>query len=98
MVDYEKPKDRPEIGKFFAFDHLKFHVGNAKQAASFYTSRFGFEYIAYQGLETGVRDYCTHVISNGNIVFALTSPLNPGNEEFAKELERHGDGIKDVAF
>jgi 4-hydroxyphenylpyruvate dioxygenase len=42
MVDYEKPKDRPEIGKFFAFDHLKFYVGNAKQAASFYTSRFGF--------------------------------------------------------
>lgn len=39
---------QPEIGKFFAFDHLKFYVGNAKQAASFYTSRFGFEYVAYQ--------------------------------------------------
>ena len=51
-----------------------------------------------QGLETGVRDYCTHVISNGKITFALVSPLNPGMEEFAKELERHGDGIKDVAF
>lgn len=51
-----------------------------------------------QGLETGVRDYCTHVISNGKCTFALVSPLNPGNEEFAKELERHGDGIKDVAF
>lgn len=51
-----------------------------------------------QGLETGNRDYCTHVISNGKCTFALTSPLNPGNEEFAKELEKHGDGIKDVAF
>lgn len=98
MVEYEKPTERPAIGVFYGFDHLKFHVGNAKQAASFYTSRFGFEYVAYQGLETGSRDYCTHVISNGKVVFALTSPLNPGNVEFAKELEKHGDGIKDVAF
>jgi len=47
MVDYEKPKERPAIGVFYAFDHIKFHVGNAKQAASYYTTRFGFEYVAY---------------------------------------------------
>jgi len=46
-MDYEKPKERPEVGKFLAFDHIKFYVGNAKQAASYYTSRFGFEYYAY---------------------------------------------------
>lgn len=77
---------------------MRFHVGNAKQAASFYTSRFGFEYIAYQGLETGTRDFCTHVVSNGKCTLAFTSPLNPGQKEFAAELEKHGDGIKDVAF
>jgi len=73
-------------------------VGNAKQAASYYTTRFGFEYVAYQGLETGCRDFCTHVIRNGKILFALTSPLNPGSQGFATELEKHGDGVKDVAF
>lgn len=98
MVDYEKPKERPAIGTFYGFDHVRFYVGNAKQAAAYYTSRLGFEYLAYQGLETGNRDYCTHVVKNGKIIFAFTSALNPGNEEFAKELERHGDGVKDVAF
>ena len=39
---------QPEIGQFFGFDHIRFWVGNAKQAASFYTSRMGFEYVAYQ--------------------------------------------------
>jgi 4-hydroxyphenylpyruvate dioxygenase len=98
MVEYEKPKERPSIGTFYGFDHIKFHVGNAKQAASYYTTRFGFEYVAYQGLETGCRDFCTHVIRNGKILFALTSPLNPGSQGFATELEKHGDGVKDVAF
>jgi len=39
---------QPEIGQFFGFDHIRFWVGNAKQAASFYTARMGFEYVAYQ--------------------------------------------------
>ena len=76
-VDYEKPKIRPEIGQFYGFDHVTFWVGNAKQAASYYCSRLGFEYLAYQGLETGERQYATHVIKNGDIVFAFKSPLNP---------------------
>jgi 4-hydroxyphenylpyruvate dioxygenase len=97
-MDYEKPTERPAIGVFKAFDHIKFHVGNAKQAASFYTTRFGFEYVAYQGLETGCRDFCTHVIQNGKILYAFTSPLNPGETEFSRGLDQHGDGVKDVAF
>jgi 4-hydroxyphenylpyruvate dioxygenase len=47
MVDYEKPTERPQIGVFYGFDHVTFHVGNAKQAASYYCSRLGFEYEAY---------------------------------------------------
>lgn len=73
-------------------------MGNAKQAASFYTSRFGFEFLAYQGLETGEREYCTHVIRNGGITYAFVSALNPGNTEFHRYLEQHGDGVHDVAF
>lgn len=49
-------------------------------------------------METGNRDFATHVVKNGKIVYAFTSPLNPGNTEFATELEKHGDGVKDVAF
>lgn len=98
MVDYEKPTERPEIGVFYGFDHARFWVGNAKQAASFYTTRMGFDYVAYSGLETGNRDWCTHVVRNGEIVYAFQSPLNPDNHEFAKHMSDHGDGVKDIAF
>jgi len=98
MVDYEKPTERPEIGVFYGFDHVVFWVGNAKQAASFYCSRMGFEYVAYQGLETGEREWCTHVVRQGDIVFAFKSPLNPDHKEFSEHHSKHGDGVKDVAF
>jgi len=98
-MDYEKPTERPEIGEFYGFDHVTFWVGNAKQAASYYCSRLGFEYVAYAGLETGNRDFATHVVRNGDIKFAFTSPLNPtGHDEFAAHHTKHGDGVKDVAF
>lgn len=83
-------------------------MGNAYQAASYYTTRMGFEYVAYQvrliirnhcqGLETQSRDYCTHVVRNGDIVYAFTSALNPDNQEFTEQLGKHGDGVRDVAF
>lgn len=99
MVDYEKPTERPEIGTFYGFDHVTFWVGNAKQSASFYTARLGFEYLAYQGLETGNRQFASHVVSNGKIQFRFTSPLNPeGHEEFHAHHSKHGDAVKDVAF
>ena len=98
-MDYEKPTVRPEIGQFYGFYHVTFWVGNAKQAASYYCSRLGFEYLAYAGLETGNREYATHVVKNGDVRFAFRSPLNPtGHDEFAKHHTTHGDGVKDVAF
>jgi 4-hydroxyphenylpyruvate dioxygenase len=98
-MDYEKPTVRPEIGVFHGFDHVTFWVGNAMQAASFYCARLGFEYIAYQGLETGNRDFSVHVVRNGNAIFAFKTPLQPtGHEEFDKHHSLHGDGVKDVAF
>lgn len=97
-MNYEKPTERPEVGKFLGFDHVRFYVGNAKQAASFYTTRFGFNHVAYQGLETGDREYCTHVVKSYDIFYVFTTALQPNNNEFYQELERHGDGVKDIAF
>uniref|UniRef100_A0A8C8HHL9 4-hydroxyphenylpyruvate dioxygenase n=1 Tax=Oncorhynchus tshawytscha TaxID=74940 RepID=A0A8C8HHL9_ONCTS len=54
-------------GKFICFDHITFWVGNAKQAASYYCNKLGFEPLAYQGLETGCRDVVSHVVKQGKV-------------------------------
>lgn len=79
------------------FDYLEFYVGNAKQAAYYFSHAWGFTPIAYAGLETGVRDRSSYVLEQGNIRFVLTSPLVPDNE-MAEQIKLHGDGVKDVAF
>lgn len=60
--------------------------------------RFGFEYVAYRGLETGSRDVATHVVRQQKIVFAFSSPLNPVETELGKRIMIKGDAAKDVAF
>jgi 4-hydroxyphenylpyruvate dioxygenase len=97
-MNYEKPAERPEIGVFYGFDHVTLWVGNALQAASYYCTRLGFEYLAYKGLETGDREFATHAVSNGRVIFVFTSPLGSHSEEFDRHLAVHGDGVKDVAF
>lgn len=84
--------------KYFGFHHLKFYVGNAKQAADWYITRFGFEKRAYRGLETGERDYAHHVIGQNDIIFEFVSPYNPVDNDVAKEQAFHGDGVKDIAL
>ena len=66
MTCYERPKTRP-LGVFYGFHHLTFNVTNAKQAASFAIARLGFEKIAYKGLETGEREYASHVVKQGRV-------------------------------
>lgn len=63
--------------EYVGFDHITWYVGNAKQAASFYITRMGFEHIAYRGPETGSRCITSYVVSNGAAVFVLTSPNRP---------------------
>merc|ERR1711907_687865 len=59
----------------------------------------GFEYVAFRGLETGSRDWCSHVIRNNEIVYVFESPYEPQEgSEFAVHHAKHGDGCKDVAF
>merc|ERR1711953_736070 len=99
MVDYEKPTTRPEIGEFYGFDHVTFWVGNALQTAAWYTSRMGFEYLAYKGLETNDRDFSSHVVKNNEIIFQFCSSYDPEDKmNIGKHICKHGDGVKDVAF
>ncbi|XP_026468006.1 4-hydroxyphenylpyruvate dioxygenase-like [Ctenocephalides felis] len=98
MTTYTDKGPKPKAGKFLNFDHITFWVGNAKQAASYYCTRMGFEPLAYQGLETGSRKLAKHVVRQNKIVFVFVSAYEPGNEELGRHLVKHGDGAKDVAF
>ncbi|XP_071790468.1 4-hydroxyphenylpyruvate dioxygenase-like [Asterias amurensis] len=101
MTTYTNKGPKPENGRFIAFNHLTFWVGNAKQAASYYCCRMGFEPYAYRGLETGSRDVASHAVKLDKIVFVFESPLNPSGpvtEEMGRHQTLHGDGVKDIAF
>lgn len=78
-------------------DHVEFYVGNAKQAAHYYRTAFGFRWVAYQGPETGVRDRVSYVLEQGKIRLVLTAPLRP-TSPVADHVHRHGDGVRSVAL
>jgi 4-hydroxyphenylpyruvate dioxygenase len=78
-------------------DHVRFFVGNARQSAYFYRNAFGFDVIAYAGLETGVKHEAAYVLRQGDITFVLTSSLR-ANDPDNMRLMFHGDGVKDIAF
>ncbi|XP_050739411.1 4-hydroxyphenylpyruvate dioxygenase-like [Eriocheir sinensis] len=98
MTTYTDKGPKPDGGKFLHFDHVTFWVGNAKQAASYYITRMGFEPFAYRGLETGSREVAAHAVRQNKIVFVFASALSPGNEEMGRHLVQHGDGVKDLGF
>jgi 4-hydroxyphenylpyruvate dioxygenase len=79
------------------YDAIEFWVGNAKQAAHFYRTAFGFELVGYSGPETGVRDRASYVLKQRSLRFVLTSGLSPDHEIVAHQ-SLHGDGVRDVAF
>ncbi|NEP42386.1 MAG: hypothetical protein F6K18_26535 [Okeania sp. SIO2C2] len=58
----------------------------------------GFQPIAYKGLETGDREYTSHVLHAGQVTLVLTSPLNPGETKINQFLTQYGDAVYDVAF
>ncbi|MBA3687276.1 MAG: 4-hydroxyphenylpyruvate dioxygenase [Chloroflexi bacterium] len=78
-------------------DHVEFWVGNAKQAAAYYRTLWGFTPVAYAGLETGVRDRASYVMVQNDIRFVFTAPLTDSGE-LAEHVRRHGDGVHDIAF
>lgn len=105
---------QPPVSNFKGYDHVTWWVGNAKQAASYYTTLFGFKRVAYRGLETGSRYFTSYIVGSEDVRFVFTSPIRsrrhlPDDEEISPEeakllqeihdhLEKHGDAVKDVAF
>ena len=78
-------------------DYVEFYVGNAKQAAHFYKTAFGFQSLAYAGLETGLKDRASYVLAQDKIRLVLTTALN-SDSPIAEHVKKHGDGVKVVAL
>lgn len=78
-------------------DYVEFYVGNAKQAAHFYKTAFGFQSLAYAGPETGVRDRASYVLVQDKIKLVLTTPMH-SDSPIAEHIKKHGDGIKALAI
>src|SRR3954465_8326299 len=78
-------------------DHVELWVGNAKQAAHFFTRAYGFTEVAYSGLETGVRERTSHVLQQGRVRLVLTGTLH-SDSDIARHQAKHGDGVKVIAL
>jgi len=95
------PKKVPAAEKDFlplqGTDYIEFYVGNAKQAAHFYKTVFGFQSLAYSGPETGTKEKASYVIRQNKLTFVLTTPVRSGNA-IADHIAKHGDGVKAIAL
>jgi 4-hydroxyphenylpyruvate dioxygenase len=89
--------ERDDFVSLKGFDYIELYVGNARQAAHFYRTAFGFLPVAYAGLETGERDRASFVMEQGRIRIVLTSATSP-ESPVAEHVRLHGDSIKDIAF
>ena len=78
-------------------DYVEFYVGNAKQAAHFYKTAFGFQSLAYSGPETGVKDKVSYVVRQNKLTFVFTTALRP-DHPIAEHTHLHGDGVKVLAL
>ena len=74
-------------------DYIEFYVGNAKQAAHFYKTAFGFQSLAYKGLETGSKESVSYVVKQDKIKLVLTTALN-SQSTIGEHVKKHGDGVK----
>ncbi|WP_289138865.1 4-hydroxyphenylpyruvate dioxygenase [uncultured Brevibacillus sp.] len=79
------------------WDYLEFYTSNAKQTMHYFTKAFGFEAVAYSGLETGSREKVSYVLKQNHMTFVISGALNPDNP-IAEFVKKHGDGVKDVAL
>src|SRR5690606_25009448 len=94
------PKENSDAEDFLPLlgtDYVELYVGNAKQAAHYYMSAWGFQPLAYAGLETGIKDRASYVLQQDKIRLVLTSPLKPGGD-INKHIDAHGDGVKIIAL
>src|SRR5215470_14367576 len=73
-----------------ALDHVHFRVGNARQAAHYYSVAFGMTVVAYRGPETGHRDLALDV---PDVDRAITHAAGRGAEILAEPhdlTDEHG--------
>jgi 4-hydroxyphenylpyruvate dioxygenase len=100
--NYGLKKIFPEAEDFLPLlgtDYVELYVGNAKQAAHYYKTAFGFQSLAYAGLETGVTDRTSYVVVQDKIRLVLTTPMpNAKNKDIFEHISTHGDGVKVVAL
>ncbi len=98
--DYSLEKIFPEADDFLPLlgtDYVELYVGNAKQAAHFYKTAFGFQSLAYAGLETGLKDRTSYVLQQDKIRLVLTTPLK-SDSPISDHIKKHGDGVKVIAL
>ena len=94
------PKINPNAEDFLPIlgtDFVELYVGNAKQAAYYYQTAWGFQPIAYAGLETGKKDTTSYVLQQGKVRLVLTSPMSEGGD-LNRHISTHGDGVKFVSL
>ncbi len=82
---------------FEGFAYIELYVGNAHQAVHYYRTAYGFKPIGFMGMETGVRDRASYILSQNNIKLVITSPISKDNS-IAEHIYRHGDSVKDIAL
>jgi 4-hydroxyphenylpyruvate dioxygenase len=92
-----EPTATPDVFPINGTDFIEFYVGNARQAAHFYQTAFGFDLVAYRGPETGVRDRVSYVLKQDKLRFVLTAALGPSGP-VADHVRAHGDGVRDLAW
>ena len=90
-------KDAKDFLPLLGTDYIEFYVGNAKQAAHFYKTAFGFQSHAYAGLETGLKDRVSYVLKQDKIRIVLTTGLN-SKSPIGEHVKKHGDGVKVIAL
>src|SRR6476661_7053871 len=97
--DLEQPaaQQHEDVMPLMGIDHVEYYVGNARQAAFYYSNAFGFHITAYSGPETKVRDRASYVLEQGEARIVLTGAMGP-ESPISEHVLAHGDGVKDVAF
>jgi 4-hydroxyphenylpyruvate dioxygenase len=90
-------REAPDPLRLNGIDYVELYVGNARQAAHYYRTAFGFTPTAYAGLETGVRDRVSYVLEQRKIRLVVTAPLS-ADGAISEHVRRHGDGVRDIAF
>ena len=95
--DIHKPVSEADFLPLQGTDYVEFYVGNAKQAAHFYRSAFGFQALAYSGPETGNKEKVSYVVRQNKLTFMFTTALRP-DHFIAQHTQLHGDGVRVLAL